>query len=122
MRDVTSSMHAIVCTYPIPFNSAYSLEVAVTVGHEVGEVDHSVGVAPLVVVPGHNLHEAGGQGDACVSVEDRGTRIRGEVLGHDCVLGVAKDTLEFSLGGSLDALLDFVVGGVLCESDGKVDD
>ena len=88
----------------------------------MGEVDHSVGVAPLVVVPGHNLDEAGGEGDASISVEDGGAWVSGEVLGDDSVLSVAEDALELVLGGLLDALLDLVVAGIAAESHGQVDD
>ena len=49
-----------------------SAEVAVTGGHEVCEVDHSVGVAPLVVVPGNDLDEARAESDAGVGVNDGG--------------------------------------------------
>mmetsp|Transcript_36647 Transcript_36647/g.44816 ORF Transcript_36647/g.44816 Transcript_36647/m.44816 type:complete len:392 (+) Transcript_36647:104-1279(+) len=102
--------------------ACHSSEVAVAGGHEVGHVDHSVGVAPLVVVPGDDLHEAGGQSDAGAGVEDRRAGVGGEVLGHDCVLGVAKNALHLVLRGSLDAGLDLIVRSVAGESDGEVDD
>ena len=88
----------------------------------MGQVDHSVGVAPLVVVPGDDLDEAVVESDAGVGVEDGGAGIGGEVLGDDLVLSVSEETLELALRGSLDALLDLFVGGVGAELDGEVDD
>ena len=100
----------------------FSGEVVVAGGHEVGKVDHSVGVAPLVVVPRDDLNEAWGESDTSLSIKDRGTGVGGEVLGDDGVLSVAEDALELVLGGFLDALLDLVVGGIAGELDGEVND
>ena len=46
------------------------VEVGLDAGHVLDEVHHTVAVAPLVVVPGHQLHEFVAQGNACLSVED----------------------------------------------------
>ena len=88
----------------------------------MGEVHHSVGVAPLVVVPGDDLDESGAEGDTGVSIEDRRARVSGEVLRDDGVLSISKDALELVLRSSLDALLDLVVAGIAGKSDGEVDD
>ena len=103
-------------------DSLCSGEVSVLLGHVVGEVDHSVGVSPLVVVPGDDLDESWRESDSGVSVEDGGEWAGGEVLGDDGILSVAKDSLELTLGSLLDSLLDGVVGSVGSESDGEVDD
>ena len=63
----------------------------------MGQVDHPVGVAPLVVIPGDNLDEAGGKSDASTRVKDGRARVRGEITGHDFVLSVAEDALELIL-------------------------
>src|SRR5699024_3141326 len=57
---------------------------------ELRELDQAVGEAPLVVVPGEDLHLVAvdlGQ----LAVDDRGVRIALDVLGDDRVLGVAQD-------------------------------
>ena len=43
--------------------------------HVLDELQHLVGVAHLVVVPGHDLHEGVGQGDAGLGVEDGGAGV-----------------------------------------------
>ena len=37
--------------------------------HVLDEFDNLVGVAPLIVIPGNDLHEGVGQGDAGLGVE-----------------------------------------------------
>jgi hypothetical protein len=88
----------------------------------VGEVDHSVGVSPLVVVPGDDLDELRAEGDSGVGIEHGGETAGGEVLGDDGILGVAENSLHLVLGSILNSLLDGIVGGVLGEADGEVDD
>src|SRR5699024_2417396 len=51
-------------------------------GHHADHLQALVGVAPLVVVPGHQLDEGVVELDAGVHVEDRGARIAAEVGGH----------------------------------------
>ena len=63
------------------------------------EVDHPVGVAPLVVVPAEHLDELAHR-HRQLGVEDARVRVALDVAGHDRVLGVADDALERSgLGG-----------------------
>ena len=90
--------------------------------HVGDEVEHAVGVAPLVVVPGDELDEVLVERDAGVCVEDRGQRAGNEVARHDGLLGVAQDALELVLRRALDLGLDLVVAGALGELDGEVDD
>mmetsp|Transcript_16067 Transcript_16067/g.50413 ORF Transcript_16067/g.50413 Transcript_16067/m.50413 type:complete len:241 (-) Transcript_16067:129-851(-) len=67
---------------------------AVNNGHVAGEIDEAVGVAPLIVIPGHELHKRVVQGDARSPVED-GRELAGvEVCGDDVVLGVGQDALH----------------------------
>jgi hypothetical protein len=97
-------------------------EVAVLLGHVVGQVDHAVGVAPLVVVPGDDLDEAWGQSNTGISIEDGGEWAGGEVSRDNGVLGVAQDSLKGSLRCLLNLGLDLVVAGVGAEADGEVND
>jgi hypothetical protein len=103
-------------------SNACSREVAVVLGHVVGEGDELVGVAPLVVVPGDHLAELGVQGDAGVGVEDRGAGVANEIGGDNLVFGVTEDALEAAFGSFLHLLANFFVGGVLLELAGQVDD
>ena len=64
-RDVTR--------HPAPRATQVSRLLGIDGGHVLDEVHHAVGVAPLVVVPRHQLHELGG--------EQRGGR-GGEKEGH----------------------------------------
>jgi len=45
----------------------------------VGKVDHSVGVSPLVIVPGDDLDETGVEGNTSISIEDGRARVSDEV-------------------------------------------
>ena len=60
----------------------------------VDQVDDSVAVAILVVIPGHQLHEGAGQLDPSLSVEDRRSVISKEVSGDHHVLGVTKNPCQ----------------------------
>ena len=51
----------------------------------MGKVDHSVRVAPLVVIPGHELDEALVQRDARLDVKDRRELAANEVRAHNLV-------------------------------------
>src|SRR3954454_8353212 len=76
-------------------------------GHLSGQVDEPVGVAPLVVVPAEDLHQAAmglGQG----GVEHAGCRVADDVGGDERRLGVADDAVHRGAGGG-------------CGGDGVVD-
>ena len=90
--------------------------------HVVSELNKSVGVAPLVVVPGDDLHEAGVKLDTSTGVEDGGTGVGDEVAGDNLVFGVAEDSLHLVLGSMLHLLADLVVRGILGQLDGQVND
>jgi cytosine/creatinine deaminase len=65
------------------------------------QVDHAVGVAPLVVIPADQLEERGVQLDAGAGVEDREAGVVDEVGGDHFVVGVFEDALEVGLAGLL---------------------
>ena len=88
----------------------------------LGEVEHLVGEAPLVVVPGDELDKVGVQADAGVRVEDGGVGIGAEVGGDDLLVGVSQDTGHRALGGLLDGGADLIIAGALLEAAGQVDD
>src|SRR5690606_20057224 len=76
------------------------------VAHEDRQVDETVGVAPLVVVPADDLHVLAvldhGQG----RVEGAGRRGVDDVGGDDRVLGVLEEALQLALGGLLEGGVD----------------
>src|SRR5699024_6633067 len=81
--------------------------------HVLDQLQHLVGVADLVVVPGHNLHEGIREGDAGLGVENGGAGVAQEVGGDNRLVGVAQDALQLALGGLLHGGADLVVGGGL---------
>ena len=60
--------------------------------HELDEINDPVAVAELVVVPGHQLDEGGGQLNSSLGIKDGRTSISQEVGGDNHVLGVAQNT------------------------------
>ena len=59
--------------------------------HELDQIDDPVAVAELVVVPGHQLDEGGGELDASLGIKDGRTSISQEVGGDNHVLGIAQN-------------------------------
>ena len=90
--------------------------------HVLDQIDDPVGVAHLVVVPGHQLDKGLGQLDAGLGVEDRRAMIADKVRGHQVLVSVAEIALERPLGGGLDGRTDLHVGRLLGQPDGQVDD
>merc|ERR1711988_767650 len=93
--------------------------------HVHEEIDNTIGVAPLVVVPGDDLEEAllalqvVLQGS--LGVIDGGMHVVDEVCRHQLLICVGKDTLHVGLRGCLEELVDLFDGGVLLSSEGEVD-
>ena len=85
-----------------------------------GEVDHLVGEAPLVVVPGDELDEVIVQSNAGLGVEDGGVGIAAEVGGDDLVVHVLQNALHGAFGGGLHGSADLGIGGGLLETEGHV--
>lgn len=90
--------------------------------HVLDQVDDTVGVAELVVVPGDELDESVAQLDSGLGVKDGRVAVTDKVSGDDLLLGVVEDALQRSLGGLLDLLLDLVVGGWLGQAAGQIND
>jgi len=97
------------------------VNIAVFARHKVSKVKHAASVAPLVVVPSHQLYESRVQRDAGVGVEDRRKRAVHEVLGDDGILCVSKDALELALCRGFHRSLNLIVGGVFAQANGKID-
>src|SRR3954466_1924232 len=63
-------------------------------GHVLQQVDAAVAVAPLVVVPAHQLEEVLVQPNRGARVIDAAARVVDEVARDDLVRGVAEDALQ----------------------------
>ena len=75
----------------LQFVVAVDLVGTVNLGHVAQQVEHTAGVAPLVVVPGDELDEVVVQADAGLGVEDGAGRVTAQVGRDDVVLGVVED-------------------------------
>ena len=85
------------------------------------QIQHFVGIAPLVVIPCDKLHEVVIEADAGARIKDGRSCVRDEVGGYDSVFGVADDALElFGFGSSLHSRFDFVVGSAFLKHAGEV--
>mmetsp|Transcript_21262 Transcript_21262/g.43526 ORF Transcript_21262/g.43526 Transcript_21262/m.43526 type:complete len:210 (-) Transcript_21262:573-1202(-) len=88
---------------------------SIDLGHVHHEVHHTVGVTPLVVVPGHHLHELRVEHDARARVEDARALVALEVGGHQVLVAVAEEALLDALRVLLHQRADVLVGGLLVE-------
>eukprot|EP00438_Fugacium_kawagutii_P033621 Skav216194 [mRNA] locus=scaffold1222:49391:51023:+ [translate_table: standard] len=79
------------------------------------QVHHTGGVAPLVVIPAHNLHEGRIQHDTGLSVKGAGNWAGLKVGGHQCLISVAKEALHVTLRSLLHLSADLLVGGLLLQ-------
>mmetsp|Transcript_3228 Transcript_3228/g.3973 ORF Transcript_3228/g.3973 Transcript_3228/m.3973 type:complete len:359 (-) Transcript_3228:18-1094(-) len=88
------------------------------------QIHHTVGVAPLVVVPRHDLEEAllalqvvlqGGLG-----VVDGGVHVVDEIRRDQLLISEGKDALHVGLGCLLHQGIDLLNGGVLLSSEGQI--
>eukprot|EP00976_Prorocentrum_cordatum_P067058 1178567-Prorocentrum_minimum.AAC.3 len=84
-------------------------------------VHNAVAVAPLVVVPGHELNKVAGKRNACLGVHNARAGVTDEVGGHHVIGGEAKEALHLVLAGRLEGGHDLVVGGLLRNAAGEVD-
>src|SRR5687767_3724075 len=76
---------------------------------ELEQVHAAIAVAPLVVVPAHELEEAAVQSDATAGVEDRAVRIVDKVTTDHFVGGITEDPLEIGLTRLLHRGADLLV-------------
>mmetsp|Transcript_50682 Transcript_50682/g.83391 ORF Transcript_50682/g.83391 Transcript_50682/m.83391 type:complete len:379 (-) Transcript_50682:25-1161(-) len=93
--------------------------------HVHQQVHHTVGIAPLVVVPRHDLEEALLALEVVLQgrlgVVDGGVHVVDEVAGHQLLIGEGQNTLHVSLSGFLHQCVNLFDGGVLLSSEGQVD-
>lgn len=72
-------------------------------------------------IPRHKLDEVLVQSDTSLGIEDGGVLVAVKVRRDKLVLGVGEHTLELTVGGVTDGLLDLLVGGALLDAASKVD-
>merc|ERR1712196_662777 len=90
--------------------------------HVHQQVNHTIGVTPLVVVPRNDLEESLLTWQivlqSCQGVIDGGVWIVNEIRRNQILVGVAEDALQVSVGGFLQKLVDHLDACVLlgCES------
>src|SRR5574337_187001 len=89
------------------------------VGHEVG---HAAALAPLVVVPGDDLHEVAAQDHGGGAVDDRGPAVAPEVAGDERLVAHAQDAREGPRGGGPEGLVEALHGRRPGQLSGEVDD
>merc|ERR1711972_543607 len=89
-------------------------------GHVHSQVDQAVGVAPLIVVPAHKLHEGVCECDASADIEDGRGLAAHKVRGHDLFVGPIKDTLHGAGSGLLDCSYNLVVLSRLLQAASQV--
>merc|ERR1719253_798336 len=109
------------CTVVMRWAPSYSL-CCVGLGHVLDQVDDTARVAPLVVVPGDELHKRGVQHDARLGIESAGDGARLEVGGHESLVAVAQESLHVALGAPLDLGADLLVGRRLLQLTSEVHD
>src|SRR3954452_20041128 len=105
----------------LPFKSAWSRERNAVIAarmrrsdqlaHRHRGIDHTIGEAPLVVVPRQHRHHRAVHDLGLVHVEDRGPRVVVEVGRDVGLLGIAEDILELLPGCALHRGVDLVLGG-----------
>src|SRR5574337_130030 len=75
------------------------------VGHEVG---HAAAVAPLVVVPGDDLHEVAAEDHAGRGVDDRGAAVAAEVARDEGLVRDAEDARQWAGGGRAEGRVELL--------------
>ena len=72
------------------------LQQAFFFGHVDHEIDHAVGIAPFIVVPGNDFEEVGIEFDTGAGVEDGAAGVADEIAGDDLLIRVAEEALEIA--------------------------
>lgn len=84
------------------------------------EIEDSVGVTPLVVIPRNNLVEVIVETNSCLGVENGRSLVVHEILRDNFFLGESENSLEFILRGFLDGFNEVSISGGLLELDSEI--
>src|SRR5467141_1621921 len=87
-----------------------------------GGVEHAVGEAPLVVVPGADFHQRALGYPGQASVENGARRMVVEVRGHQRLARVLEQALQVRLGSLFHRLVDLVDAGRPFRDERKIDE
>jgi len=98
-----------------------SLVLGIDGEHVLDQLDNTVGVTDLVIVPGNELDEGVGESNTSLGIKDGGVGVAKEVGRDNLVLGVGQNSLQVVLGSGLEGSLDLVVGGRLGQTSSQVD-
>ncbi len=90
-------------------------------GYLLEEIDATIGIAPLVIVPGDKLEEVIVEFDTGTRIKDARAGVMDEVAGDNLILGVTKHTLEVGLACLLHGRADLLVAGGLGGFHGEID-
>mmetsp|Transcript_78150 Transcript_78150/g.171343 ORF Transcript_78150/g.171343 Transcript_78150/m.171343 type:complete len:728 (+) Transcript_78150:314-2497(+) len=91
-------------------------------GHERGQVHHSLGVTPLVVVPEHDLHHVATHDHRECSINRVGVVRLHEVAGDQRLLLEIDDALHGALGSLLQGGIHVLRSALVCSLHNEIDD
>eukprot|EP00756_Hemistasia_phaeocysticola_P033455 Hpha_TRINITY_DN16465_c1_g4::TRINITY_DN16465_c1_g4_i2::g.160745::m.160745 len=101
----------------LPAGNTHSLPAGVN-----DQVDDTVGVTALVVVPRHELDEVVVEGDGRLRVVDRAVGVADEVRRHKVLGRVRKHTAHLALGSAPDGGVKLLLRRAPLQTDGQVND
>src|SRR5262245_3221500 len=81
--------------------------------HVLQEIRYTTTVAPLVVIPAHELEKTLVQFDTRSRIKDRGGLAMNEIAADNFVLSVVEDIFQICLAGPLHCSRDFLIARVL---------
>merc|ERR1711908_148451 len=90
--------------------------------HFERKIDNTLGVTPLVVIPGNNLHHVITHNHSKRSIDGGGYVTALEVAGHQRLFGVPKNSLSVTLRSFLEGSIYFLGSALLLDLADKVDD
>ena len=70
------------------------MEVAIDLGHVECQIDQSVGISPLIIVPRDQLGEVVVQWDTSLNVQNGWSAIMDEITADHGIASVSKDSLN----------------------------
>merc|ERR1719397_647256 len=88
--------------------------------HVLDQVNHSVGVAHLVVIPADKLNKSLRELNASLGVKDGGVGISNEIGRYNLFVGIAQVPLHSPLSGILYCVANFIISGFVLEDHSEV--
>ena len=86
------------------------------------QIRDAAAVAPLVVVPGDDLHQGPAERHRRLGIDDRRAAVAPEVGRHERLVGDAQDALDLPFGGRAERVVELLGGDRPLELRGEVDD